>query len=98
MSSCPPWCVADHTGPGDASDHHGATHVVPVTLEGRGHGGPDDAELVVEVCRRHGEAAVWVYLGDGWTGFSLSLDSATRLSAALGAVVSAATSRGTRRS
>ena len=29
------------------------------------------------------ELAVWLYLGDGWTGFSLSLPSAARLSAAL---------------
>jgi hypothetical protein len=87
MSSCPTWCVADHAAPGDAGSHHGTTHVVAVTLEGRGHGGPQDAEFVVEVSRRRGEAAVWVYLGDGWTGFSLSLESATRLSAALEAVV-----------
>lgn len=90
MSSCPPWCVADHDGARNARDHHGTTHVVAVTLEGRGSGGPHEAELVVEVSRRHGEAAVWVYLGDGWTGFSLSLESATRLSAALAAVVDAA--------
>lgn len=90
MSSCPTWCVADHTGPADARDHHGATQVVPVTLEGRGHGGPHDAELVVEVSRRHGEAAVWVYLGDGWTGFSLSLESATRLSVAVSSALRAA--------
>ena len=90
MSRCPPWCVADHSGSRDTADHHGTTHVVPVTLEGRGHGGPQDGELVVEACRRNGEAAVWVYLGDGWTGFSLSLESATRLSSVLAAVVVAA--------
>jgi hypothetical protein len=33
---------------------------------------------------------VWVYLGDGWTGFSLSLESATRLSTALGDALRAA--------
>lgn len=67
--------------------------MVGVTLEGRGSGGPHEAELVVEVSRRHGEAAVWVYLGDGWTGLSLSLESATRLSAALVEIVAAATRR-----
>jgi hypothetical protein len=29
------------------------------------------------------EVAVWLYLGDGWTGFSMSLSSAARLSAAI---------------
>lgn len=91
MSRCPAWCVANHSGGRDGGEHHGATHVVAVTLESRGSGGPQDAELIVEVSRRHGEAAVWVYLGDGWTGFSLSLESATRLSAALATAVAAAT-------
>lgn len=90
MSRCPAWCVTDHTRLGDPGTHFGATQVIAVRLEGRGHGGPHDAELVVEVSRRRGEAAVWVYLGDGWTGFSLSLESATRVSAALSALVSAA--------
>ena len=89
MSRCPAWCVADHASRA-ARDHHGTTHVVGVTLEGRGSGGPHEAELVVEMSRRHGEAAVWVYLGDGWTGFSLSLDSATRLLAAMSAALRAA--------
>jgi hypothetical protein len=57
--------------------------VVPIVLEGRGVGGVHDGELLVEVSRLHDEAAVWVYLGDGWTGFSLSLDSAVRLSASV---------------
>ena len=85
MTQCPPWCVADHPAedePG-AVRHRGATFAVPVLLEGRGHGGPQAAELLVEMSRRDDEAAVWVYLGDGWTGFSLSLESAGRLSAAL---------------
>jgi hypothetical protein len=92
MNQCPPWCVADH----DAEDepravlHRGTTHVVTAVLEGRGSDGPHGAELLVEVSRRHGEAAVWVYLGDGWTGFSLSLESATRLSDALNAALDAA--------
>jgi len=63
------------------------THEVTVVLEGRGRGGPHPAELLVEVSRLHDEAAVWVYLGDGWTGFSLSLESATRLSSALTSVI-----------
>jgi len=29
------------------------------------------------------EVAVWLYLGDGWAGFSLSLPSAVRLSTAI---------------
>jgi hypothetical protein len=91
MSRCPAWCVADHAGARESREHHGATQVVGVTLEGRGSGGPHEAELIVEVSRRHGEAAVWVYLGDGWTGFSLSLESATRLSAALAAAMATAT-------
>jgi len=82
--SCPSWCVAVHS-PGDRRPlrHHGETHVVPATVEGHGGPGPHATELVVELSRLHDEVAVWVYLGDGWTGFSLSLDSAARLSAAL---------------
>jgi hypothetical protein len=92
MSQCPPWCLSAHAAedePG-AARHHGETFTIPVLLEGRGHGGPHSAELLVEVSRRHGEVAVWVYLGDGWTGFSMRLESASRLSAALVAALRAA--------
>lgn len=85
MTRCPPWCVADHAAedePG-AVRHRGETRAVAVVLEGRGSQGPHAAELLVEVARRDEEAAVWVYLGDGWTGFALSLESAVRLSEAL---------------
>ena len=96
MTKCPPWCVADHAvedEPG-AVRHRGETRDVPVVLEGRGHGGPHSGELLVEVSRRHGEAVVWVYLGDGWTGFSLSLESAARLSSALATTLSATRGEG----
>lgn len=84
MSRCPSWCVADHTrDPAHTVLHRGTTHTVPVVIEGRGADGPHDAELLIEMSRRHGEIAVWVYLGDGWTGFSLSLESARRVSASL---------------
>jgi hypothetical protein len=92
MTQCPPWCIADHATedePG-AVRHRGETFIVPVMLEGLGHGGAHSGELLVEVSRRHGEAAVWVYLGDGWTGFALSLESASRLSASLTAALRAA--------
>jgi hypothetical protein len=92
MIQCPAWCVADHSrdvGRGSVM-HRGVTHDVAVVLEGRGTGGPHVGELLVEVSRLHGEAAVWVYLGDGWTGYSLSLESATRLSAAVNAALRAA--------
>lgn len=91
MTQCPPWCVADHAAedrPGVVR-HRGETFAAPVVLEGRGHGGPHSAELIVEVSRRSEEVAVWVYLGDGWTGFSLSLESAGRLSLALRVALSA---------
>lgn len=91
MNQCPPWCIADHPTedePGSVR-HRGATHVIPVMLEGRGSNGPHVNELLVEVSRCHGEAAVWVYLGDGWTGFSVSLESAERLTAALVATLRA---------
>jgi hypothetical protein len=92
MTRCPAWCVAVHDDDTStrATLHRGTTHEVSVVLEGRGTDGPHAAELLVEVSRRHGEAAVWVYLGDGWTGFSLSLESATRLSAAVSAALRAA--------
>lgn len=91
MTPCPAWCVTDHSRDvAGGTVHRGATHDVAVVLEGRGTGGPHAAELLVEVSRLHGEAAVWVYLGDGWTGFSLSLESATRLSAAVNAALRAA--------
>ena len=82
MTRCPSWCDVDHaTTPDDR--HRGATRIVPVVLEGRGAPGVQDADLVIEVSRADGDAAVWVYLGDGWTGFSLSLDAAARLCIAL---------------
>jgi hypothetical protein len=92
MIPCPIWCVADHSADTgrDTIVHRGVTHEVVVVLEGRGTGGPRPAELLVEVSRLHGEAAVWLYLGDGWTGFSLSLESATRLSAAVTSALRAA--------
>jgi hypothetical protein len=85
MTKCPPWCIADHVAEDDPGSvrHRGETFAVPVVLEARGHDGPHAGELLIEVSRRDGEAAVWVYLGDGWTGFSLSLESAGRLSSAL---------------
>ncbi len=91
MTQCPPWCIADHAAEDEpaAVRHRGETFAVPVLLEGRGHGGAHAAELLVEVSRRDREAAVWVYLGDGWTGFSLSLESAGRLSGALRDALSA---------
>jgi hypothetical protein len=70
--------------------HRGARHEVAVVLEGRGTGGPHAAGLLVDVSRLHDEAGVWLYLGDGWTGFSLSLDSAVRLSDAVVAALRAA--------
>ncbi|GHF19927.1 hypothetical protein GCM10011600_21020 [Pseudolysinimonas yzui] len=91
MIQCPTWCVADHAQDlVGARVHRGVTHEVAVVLEGRGTGGPRRAELLVEVSRLHEEVAVWIYLGDGWTGFSLSLESATRLSAAVTSALRAA--------
>lgn len=84
MSVCPPWCVevaAAHPR------HRGATRSVPVVVEARGGGGPHPTELLVELSRMRDEVAVWVYLGDGWTGFSLTPESAARLTEALGSVL-----------
>lgn len=82
---CPSWCVADHAAEDEprAVRHRGRTRDVPVVLEGRADDPPRSGELLVELSRRADEAAVWVYVGDGWTGFSLSLESASRLSSAL---------------
>jgi hypothetical protein len=80
-ATCPPWCVES---PVDGHlRHRGETRTVAATVEARGGGGPHGTELLVELSRLHDEVAVWLYLGDGWTGFSLSLPSAARLSAAL---------------
>ena len=87
---CPPWCDADHAREPGPVRHRGATVAVPVLVEGRGHGGPHPAELLVEVSRQGDEAAVWVYLGDGWTGCSLAQESAGRLTTALGVALRSA--------
>jgi hypothetical protein len=79
--NCPAWCVEN---PLDGhSRHRGEARAVAATVEARSGGGPLETELLVELSRMHDELAVWLYLGDGWTGFSLSLPSAARLSAAL---------------
>jgi hypothetical protein len=84
-SPCPPWCDLD---PLDGHlRHRGATAVVPVTLE---TGGAHAGELVVELARDRDSLAVWLYLGDGWTGFSLSMPSAARLGVALESALRAA--------
>ncbi len=88
---CPSWCVADHRREDERGEvrHRSATYAVPVALEGGGGAGPHGAELLVEVSRRHGEAGAWLYLGDGWTGFSMPLESAARVTEALVAVLRA---------
>lgn len=87
---CPPWCVADHAAEDERglSRHRSETRAVPAIVEGRGNEGPHPVELLVEVSRLQGEAATWLYLGDGWTGFSMSLESAARLFEALRATLS----------
>lgn len=89
MTQCPTWCVVDHDEDAARAPgfHRGRTHDVAVVLEGRGSGGAHKAELLVELSRRPDEGVVWVYLGDGWTGFSMSLDSARRLLRALESAV-----------
>lgn len=80
-SACPPWCSED---PLDGHPRHrGATAHVRATVEGRGTIGAHETGLVVELGRSRDEVAVWLYVGDGWTGFSLSLASARELHAAL---------------
>jgi hypothetical protein len=96
---CPNWCIADHDDedePGSVR-HRGQTHVVPAILEGRGTEGPHSAELLVERSRADGEDQTWVYVGDGWSGFSLSLESARRLAVALGAATASEADRSRRR-
>lgn len=87
-TGCPAWCVADHTTEDDPGivRHRGTTRIVPAVLEGRRLDGPYTAELFVEISRRNDEEP-WVYLGDGWSGFSLTPESAARLRAALGEVL-----------
>ena len=87
--NCPPWCVADHSAedePGSVR-HRGSTYDAPVVLRPPDGSGPTAGEILVELSREHDEAAVWLYLGDGWTGFSLSLESAARVRDALGSAL-----------
>jgi hypothetical protein len=80
-TTCPSWCSLD---PGDGHPRHrGATEHVTATVEGRGTIGRHETGLVVELARDRDALAIWLYVGDGWTGFSLSLDSAARLLAAV---------------
>lgn len=83
--ACPPWCV--DAAAGAHLRHRGATRSVPVVLDDHAGAGARAAELLVELSRMRDEVAVWVYLGDGWTGFSMTPDSAARLTRALGEVV-----------
>lgn len=88
--SCPSWCIADHAAedePGDVR-HRGEVAVVPAVVVERGE--PGTAELLVELSAAVGRPGPWVYVGDGWSGFSLDLDSARRLHAGLGRVLASA--------
>ena len=83
--ACPPWC---RENPLDGHlRHRGAATFVRATVEGRAAGGAHDTELVIELARARDEVAVWLYVGDGWTGFSLSLDTGRRLVVALSAAL-----------
>lgn len=86
--ACPAWCVADHATEDDPGvvAHRGTTRIVPAVLEGRSPEGPYTAELYVEISRRNDDDP-WVYVGDGWSGFSLTAESAARLAAALAEVL-----------
>ena len=88
-TGCPAWCVADHSAEDDPGvvRHRATTRIVPAVLEGRPVDGPYPTELYVELSRRNHEE-IWIYLGDGWNGFSLSLESAARLASALVSAVS----------
>jgi len=79
--TCPPWCIESPTD--GHLRHRGETRSVAATVEARGGGGPHSTELLVELSRMRDEVAVWLYVGDGWTGFSLTPDSAARLSTAI---------------
>jgi len=86
-SPCPDWCITDHgteDEPGDVR-HRGEVSVVPVIL--RSAGSPSPEELLLELSRSDRDVATWVYLGDGWSGLTLSLESAHRMHAALAAVL-----------
>ncbi|WP_139240929.1 DUF6907 domain-containing protein [Actinomyces glycerinitolerans] len=88
---CPEWCTADHQiqSPDDLLHEAPALAVPCVQIQrARGDGSPArsavPAKLSVVQYQYHGDTETWVYIGDGFSGLDLSLESARRLAAALG--------------
>jgi hypothetical protein len=80
--TCPAWCVADHTDEdeGGPPRHRGATVVVPGI--GVGDGTPLRAaamELLIELHADDADPMVGVYIGDGYHGIDITVETATRL-------------------
>lgn len=81
-STCPSWCVADHTTEDEHGRrrHRGAT----VTLPGIGIRSvpPHDThgvELLIELHADDSDPVVAVYIGDGHDGLDLTIETAERL-------------------
>jgi hypothetical protein len=80
--TCPAWCVADHTheDEGGAPRHRGATVVVPGIAIGDGT--PHHAvevQLLIELHADDVDPMVGVYIGDGYQGIDVTVETATRL-------------------
>lgn len=65
-TTCPTWCVADHSGPDDAGQHVGAGRSVAVAQRlPRAEGGFSTEIVEVVVVRAQDHAGPWLYAGDG---------------------------------
>jgi len=83
-SDCPPWCAARHPDEDEAGQprrHRGDAIAVPGVFEG--DEGAEAAELVVERFRDGEDGPDWIYIGDGWRELVVTVETATRIAAAL---------------
>jgi hypothetical protein len=80
--TCPAWCVADHTHEDEGSTprHRGVTAVVPGIATGDGTPLPAaSVELLIELHSDGADPMVGVYIGDGYHGIDITVETATRL-------------------
>ncbi len=96
--SCPEWCTTEHQLQSPDDLLHEATALVVSCVEihrnkeaGEVTRSPAPTELTVVQYQYHGDTETWVYIGDGFSGLDLSLESARRLATALSAYLNSRT-------